>query len=367
MFILDKELLNEIIDVERHGGVLSNRLSFQYYGLDNPEAINNIIQTGRISIDQDKFRTDGSFKTRNAVYFTDNLAQAINYYATRRSSIRNDRPGRKAYVFVIHPNSINKKKVFFDEYDFYIAMLGILIFKMSRKGALDKGKKGISVVLKRNESGEFKVQTDAKFSDSQILNKIWSKAFDIAGNLVVDKVNTATPLFDMVRNIDKDDGKLMTLNIGSKGSMYKDIPLRYNKPESFSRALAIFNELNKKDPEFQVWMRSMYDDLVDGKSPDELFNRYIFTAKMLSERYQRMLAGFVNEFCSSFAYKSSLSIFGYFVGDKLELATEAAKKKIDNIGNQILDTANKKVSINEIMNEFRKAGLNIEFVYSGKK
>lgn len=360
MMSLTSLLLEDDNDTLYKNPLMKVKKPYKFYGVSNYKAIQEILSSGVIDASQYRLRTDKAYRANDAVYFTDDLGRAFNWYATKRSDAFNDLSGKDAFVFVINPDYIDWNEVYFDEADFYIAVLGVLIYKMNQSEKLEK--KAIETKISVDENNNLNIRTKVDIHANPLANKVWELAFNTAGKIISGKVSTiATPLFDILRNADIDLNDLVKISYGVKANTYKNIPMRYNKPESFNKALNMFDKLYSKDKEFVKWVEEMKLDILAEMPPYQLKAKNILIAKKISHQYQKMLLKFIKEFCSSFAYKGKLNVMGYFSGDKEALSLEVVQKKIEHISDRYLKTTEQDHTINDYMKQFNKNNLGIKF------
>lgn len=336
------------------------RKEFKFFGTNNPSIIKNILETNIIAPSQYSLIKRSSNDMEGAVYFTDDLGRAFNWYATKRSDITKDIEGEQAYVFSIDPDKIDYSKVYFDTVDFYIAILGILVFKMQEKGKeTDNSKLKGSVGIR---DGRIKIDISANLSKNSGVNRLWNTALNAASNIVENKINNiSTPIFDILRNV--DDSTFFTFRIKGKQDLSY---MRYDKVTSFGAAKRIYDKLYRKDKDFVEWVDNMEADIIAGLSPHEHQMKYSSHGAIFCNRYQRSLVRFIKEFCSSFAYRGSLEVYGFFTGSKKELLLPQSVARINHVTDRYLKITENPRSVNEITKAFFKVGLQIQFKYTGK-
>jgi len=360
---LYQDFLNE--DLEYKNPYMKVIKDFKFYGLSNVDAIEDILAKGFISPTQYKYRNDSNYKMTDAIYFTDDLSKAFNWYATKRSDNFNDKPGADSYVFVIDPTDIDNTKIYFDETDFYIAILGITVYNLAQQIA---DKPSLFSVKAGFEDGKavLDIKTGLNHSNND-LNKLWNKALELCSKIILNEVNRfATPVFDVLRNFDMMNIGSIDFDIGNRKNAYNDMNFRYNKPTSFNEANMMYKRLFEKDAAFREWVKSIQSDILNNINPKDLYNKNVKVAASFTVKYQKMLSRFVKNFCSSFAYRGELPIYGYFKGKKVTLSSAKAKDIIFHIGTRYLKTEEQPHSINDFMKQFNKTGLGISFKKYGE-
>ena len=335
--------------------------NFKFYGLSNMEVIEDILATGKITPSQYNLRSDKSYKMSDAVYFTDDLSRAFNWYATKRGKTYNEDTSNEAFVFVIDPDTIDQNKVYFDEMDFYIAMLGITVYNLAQ---LIQEKPSLLTLNTGVQDSKFKIDIKTSLhSDKPLLNKFWNRVLEISTDVLSSEVNRyVTPFFDILRTFGVKDFEIFSASVGgTKPNTYNNMNFRYNKPTSFNDAELLYKRLYESDAKFREWVSNMSTDIINNIDPQELYRKNIGVAHHFTLNYQKMLVRFVKNFCSSFAYRDQLKVYGYFRGNKNTLSAPKAKELIYHIGTRYLKTEEQAHAINDYMKQFNKTGLGITF------